>query len=95
MKKSVSLLIAILLILSCNSCMKEKSVFSPEEVKQITGRYEKILSESNDLTRFPRTITGNGDLVSTDIYDWTSGFLQETCGIFMRSQAMTPGNGKQ
>ncbi|MBK7713739.1 MAG: glycoside hydrolase family 88 protein [Bacteroidales bacterium] len=75
MKKSVSLLIAILLILSCNSCMKEKSVFSPEEVKQITGRYEKILSESNDLTRFPRTITGNGDLVSTDIYDWTSGFF--------------------
>ena len=30
---------------------------------------------STDLSRFPRTISDNGELVSTDIYDWTTGFF--------------------
>jgi unsaturated chondroitin disaccharide hydrolase len=75
MKKSVNVLMSILLLLSIISCRKEKSVFTPQALKQITDRYEKILSESNVIKGFPRTIADNGDLVSTDIYDWTSGFF--------------------
>ena len=69
----------LLVILSLNllilACAKEKPVLSPEKISFITGQYDHILSESNDLTQFPRTIDSNNQLVSTDIYDWTSGFF--------------------
>lgn len=75
MKKHLKALIAILLTLSIFSCRKEDVVLTPGQIKEISDRYDKILSVSNDLKRFPRTITESGELVSTDIYDWTSGFF--------------------
>jgi len=73
-----NLQIAILfgiLFLQFISCKKEKTLLTSGEVSQISARYDKILSESTDLSRFPRTISDKGELVSTDIYDWTSGFF--------------------
>jgi unsaturated chondroitin disaccharide hydrolase len=57
------------------SCVKESNVITLDNVKTITERYNNILSVSTDLTRFPRTVSENGDLISTDIRDWTSGFF--------------------
>jgi unsaturated chondroitin disaccharide hydrolase len=75
MKNPAKAAFIILMTLLILSCKKEKPVLIPHALKQITDRYDRILSESNDITRFPRTISENGDLVSTDIYDWTSGFF--------------------
>jgi unsaturated chondroitin disaccharide hydrolase len=75
MKKPLKALIAVLLTLSIFSCRKETAVLTPGQIKEISDRYDKILSVSNELKRFPRTITESGELVSTDIYDWTSGFF--------------------
>jgi unsaturated chondroitin disaccharide hydrolase len=65
----------ILLTTIITSCAKEKTVITRDKVKTITERYDHILSVSTDLTRFPRTVSANGDLISTDIWDWTSGFF--------------------
>jgi unsaturated chondroitin disaccharide hydrolase len=75
MKTIIKTAIIIILIIGNVSCNKDKKVLTPEKIRFITAQYNNILSESNDLTRFPRTIDTKGNLVSTDIYDWTSGFF--------------------
>jgi unsaturated chondroitin disaccharide hydrolase len=65
----------LLLITVTLSCQKQQKILTPEKITFITGQYDHILSVATDLTRFPRTTDANGDLVSTDIYDWTSGFF--------------------
>jgi rhamnogalacturonyl hydrolase YesR len=75
MKTTIKSVIIILLITGSLSCNTEQKVLPAEKIKFITGQYENILSASNDLARFPRTIDTKGNLVSTDIYDWTSGFF--------------------
>ena len=65
----------IVLVFLIASCSGGNSSLTPGQIKGITEKYKRILSVSNDLSRFPRTISGTGDLVSTDIYDWTSGFF--------------------
>jgi len=75
MKTIIKTAIIIILIIGNASCNTDKKVLTPEKIKFITGQYDNILSESNDLARFPRTIDTKGNLVSTDIYDWTSGFF--------------------
>jgi len=37
-------------------------------------QYAKLLSVSGDLTKYPRTIDSNGQIVYTDINNWTGGF---------------------
>jgi unsaturated chondroitin disaccharide hydrolase len=69
----VKFLPAILVLLA--SCTAGKNAIVPVNIGSITEKYDRILSVSDDLSRFPRTISGNGDLVSTDVYDWTSGFF--------------------
>jgi hypothetical protein len=75
MKKTLSALTGIILVFSVLSCNNKKSDLTQEQLKLITGQYENLLSVSNDITRFPRTITDDGELVNTDIFDWTSGFF--------------------
>ncbi len=41
----------------------------------ILNQYSNTLKVSNDLTKFPRRIDENGELVSTSPYGWTSGFF--------------------
>jgi rhamnogalacturonyl hydrolase YesR len=75
MKTTIKTVMIVLLITGSLSCNTEQKVLPAEKIKFITGQYENILSASNDLARFPRTIDTKGNLVSTDIYDWTSGFF--------------------
>jgi hypothetical protein len=75
MKKAFNAGIGILFVFSALSCNNKKSVPAPDQLNFITGQYENLLSVSDDITRFPRTITDDGKLVNTDIFDWTSGFF--------------------
>jgi hypothetical protein len=63
-----------ILAASLTSCRKEP-VLTAEKISLITSRYELILNTSSDLSRFPRTISKNGDMVTTNKWDWTSGFF--------------------
>lgn len=75
MKNYLSLVFALVLVNILPSCTSRQPILTPEKIKFISTQYERILSVSNDLNRFPRTISAGGDLVSTDKYDWTSGFF--------------------
>ncbi len=48
---------------------------TPELMQFIQDRYSNLLAASDDLTELPRSIDENGALVTTGIYDWTSGFF--------------------
>jgi unsaturated chondroitin disaccharide hydrolase len=67
--------IVIILAVITLSCNKNNPVLTPAQEKFIQGQYNNTLSVSSDLSRFPRTVTDDGNLVTTDIYDWTSGFF--------------------
>ncbi len=69
----VKFIAALFALLS--GCTSGKNMWTPVDMGSITGKYSSLLAVSNDKSRFPRTISSNGDLVSTDIYDWTSGFF--------------------
>jgi hypothetical protein len=57
------------------SCSGDKAILAEDKINFITGQYNRLLTQSTDFTRFPRTISGNGELVNTEIWDWTSGFF--------------------
>jgi unsaturated chondroitin disaccharide hydrolase len=73
-KKSIliSLLLSMILV---PACKHEKPIPSPDLMQFIQDQYSNILEVSDDLTAIPRRIDDNGALVSTGIYDWTSGFF--------------------
>ncbi len=52
-----------------------KTILTPDEKQFILDRYSNILDVSGDLSKIPRRIDENGELVSTGIYGWTSGFF--------------------
>jgi chondroitin AC lyase len=41
----------------------------------IKGQFENTLATAIDAFKIPRTITNGGELVTVDIFDWTSGFF--------------------
>lgn len=75
MKTTLKTGFALMILVSILSCSQKKIILTPEIRKFVTGQYENLLSASSDLRRFPRTVSANGDLVSTDLYEWTSGFF--------------------
>jgi len=75
MKKS-SIPISLLLLLILNpACQKEETILNPEIEQFITEQYANMLEVADDLTRIPRRIDEEGNLVTTGIYGWTSGFF--------------------
>jgi len=90
MEKNVKTAIVIFLTLAALSCSKSSPVLTPAKEKFIESQYINTLSASTDPGKFPRTISDNGDLVSTDMYDWTSGFF---AGNLWYLYELT-GNGK-
>ncbi len=75
MRKSSRFKYLILIPFLLLSCSGGRTVPGHADIAGITEKYNRILSVSNNISRFPRTISGSGELVSTDIYDWTSGFF--------------------
>jgi unsaturated chondroitin disaccharide hydrolase len=65
---------AVAIILN-SACKKESAILTPEMKNFFTVQYKNTLSVATDPTRIPRTISADGSLVTTDIYDWTSGFF--------------------
>lgn len=75
MKKNLIPGIVLLLSFLLQGCNREKTILTPELKQFIQDRYTNLLEASDDLTRLPKTIDENGALVTTGIYDWTSGFF--------------------
>ena len=67
--------VILLLVIFCQCCNKEKSILTEDERQFILNQYSNTLNVSKNLTKFPRRIDENGELVSTSIYGWTSGFF--------------------
>jgi unsaturated chondroitin disaccharide hydrolase len=75
MKKKLIALSLLTFIALVPACHHKKSILTPELLQFIQDRYANILEASDDPTSIPRRIDENGALVSTGIYDWTSGFF--------------------
>ncbi len=76
MKKYTIVYTALILITLFSSCnKKEKAVLSSEKIQFIKGQFENTLAVAKDPFKIPRTITKDGELVTVDIFDWTSGFF--------------------
>ncbi len=74
--KHTSFLVTILLFLILvSACKKQKSLLTPDLITFIQEQYSNTLEASDDLSRIPRRIDENGELVTTGIYGWTSGFF--------------------
>jgi unsaturated chondroitin disaccharide hydrolase len=57
------------------SCSGDGGVLTPAKKNFIIGQYENTLKADPDPSRVPRRTDKDGNLVTTDIYDWTSGFF--------------------
>ncbi|MCD4710434.1 MAG: hypothetical protein K8R52_06270, partial [Bacteroidales bacterium] len=68
---SIVLLQAILF----TGCSKEKPILTPDIKQFILNQYSNTLNAATDLSAVPRRINENGELVSTSIHGWTSGFF--------------------
>jgi unsaturated chondroitin disaccharide hydrolase len=76
MKKSTLVFTSIMfLTLSISGQRNEKPVLSKDQIHFIEGQLENTLAVAKDPSMIPRTITKDRDLITVDIYDWTSGFF--------------------
>ena len=57
------------------SCTKEEKTLTTAEKQFILGQFENTMQADPNPARIPRRIDDKGNLVTTDIYDWTSGFF--------------------
>ncbi len=78
MKKYIILSAALLFALSYYGCNTEKKTPGRAELQIITERYSNLLDATVSMSGVPRRTDENGNLVTTDIYDWTSGFFAGT-----------------
>jgi unsaturated chondroitin disaccharide hydrolase len=67
--------IILMIITGFISCSHNPKILTPEKIKFMTDQYGRILSVSPDLSHFPRTIDSSGNLVTTNKYEWTTGFF--------------------
>ena len=56
-------------------CKSEKKSTPMSTMELVLERYSNILETAQDLSEFPRSIDENGELLTTGIYSWTSGFF--------------------
>jgi len=68
------LIFAASLAITLYACQK-KPLPDAAQTQRISDRYDNLLTDATDLSRFPRTTDTTGKLVTTDVYDWTSGFF--------------------
>lgn len=63
----------LLVLFSCQR--KEATVLSKKQMQFIEGQFDHTLTAAEYPEGFPRRINKDGSLVSTDKYEWTSGFF--------------------
>lgn len=56
------------------SCNKEKEILTSGKLRIMSGQIDRTLQKTSDISRFPRTLK-DGNLVTTNKYEWTSGFF--------------------
>lgn len=73
---SLFIIIALCLI-SCNKQKSEKEIFIDESVKFAEEQTNLLLKSVGEPTgdNYPRTMNDEGQLVTTNMYDWTPGFF--------------------
>ncbi len=75
MKHTAYIVAALLTGLLFRGCKSENDILSQDRTELILERYTNMLDAAEDLTQFPRSIDANGDLTTTGVYGWTSGFF--------------------
>ncbi len=77
MRKFLSLLFVLTLVVSCNKKKEEKSANSDNGVDMafIKQRLNHTLKDNPDPNKLPRTIKEDGSLKTVGAYNWTSGFF--------------------
>jgi hypothetical protein len=77
MKKIIILLTILPSLLFAKSSLIKDSLFISENFKNAQKHLNKMLDVADvKKLQYPRTINKNGVLVTTDMYDWTPGFLE-------------------
>lgn len=67
---------AIFWALACSSYAESKKSFIASNTSFVQKQYECMLVEANKHPqKLPRTINDRGEMLGTNIYDWTSGFF--------------------
>ena len=64
--------VASILVVSAFSALDKHTIAKNFDVAE--QQYEKLLEVATDLTKYPRTIDGNGRTSYSNIQDWTGGF---------------------
>lgn len=73
MKNFLYLISFVVLLLQTGT---DENSFVAENVQYAADKYQKLIKAADSTkNRFPRTCNEAGDLLSTDMYDWTSGFF--------------------
>ena len=75
MKQTIISSILMLFFILAPACTKQQSLLTGDLKRFIQEQYSNTLEASTDLTRIPRRIDEKGNLVTTGIYGWTSGFF--------------------
>lgn len=64
---------SVTMLLFCKTF--EVSILPEQKMQFITGQFKNLLKENDDPTIIPRTVSDDGELRTTGIYGWTSGFF--------------------
>lgn len=76
MKKHSIIYTALILLAIISACNRQEKTILPEEKLQfIVGQFNNTLAIAKDPQKIPRTIDDNGELVTVNKYNWTSGFF--------------------
>lgn len=75
MKQIIIIGLVLLFTFISPGCKSEKNSPPQDEIQLVLERYSNILETAKDLSEFPRSIDENGELLTTGIYSWTSGFF--------------------
>lgn len=75
------------------SCTDEKTKFIDENVDFAAKQTLLMLKNVGEPTghNYPRTMNDEGELVTTEMKDWTPGFFQVLFGIYMNLQVIAFG----
>lgn len=75
MKQFIIISAVLLFTFLSPGCKSEKKTTPKGTMELVLERYSNILESAEDLSEFPRSIDDKGELLTTGIYSWTSGFF--------------------
>src|SRR5690606_31026435 len=70
-----SLIVSSLAFAAVFSSCSSQEDFVKKDFEVAEKQYTIMLEQQTDLTSFPRTTDAEGNVIGTDIWDWTQGFF--------------------